>query len=297
MNEVTCLGLPGAWVNAWLAAVGATVLDPRLRLHWTTEDAPVAVLSSPDLDPLQVLAESWPSDEDLGNLPIAADWHQAGRVERKVPVEAFQRRAKAARSDPRSWALSSTMTDLSIDRSGEVAHAPFDPPGPGSIKWLHHRVQQVHVAAGPASPTRLQASLLGQASRVKNDGLGFDHSRKGSLADKTDPWVEPIVELLAFFGLAILPMRGKGADRRNRSNPDERQRGWRSPPRTDEERRFVWPAWRQPLDAAAIDALLDIWNPWRHRTWPQVGVHAGWRSVRYRRRGKEMTEAIGAERL
>lgn len=297
MNEVTCLGLPGAWVNAWLAAVGATVLDPRLRLHWTTEDAPVAVLSSPDLDPLQVLAESWPSDEDLGNLPIAADWHQAGRVERKVPVEAFQRRAKAARSDPRSWALSSTMTDLSIDRSGEVAHAPFDPPAPRGSR-LHHRVLRVHKQVGQASATRLHASLLGRASRVKDNGLGFDQSRLGSLADDTDAWVEPVVELLAFFGLAILPMRGKGADRRTRGNPDERQRGWRSPPHKNEERRFVWPAWQQPLDAAGIDALLDIWNPWRPPTWRQVGVHAGWRSVRYSPRATaDATRAIGAERL
>ena len=33
MTEVTCPGLPGAWINAWLAAVGATVLDARVRLQ------------------------------------------------------------------------------------------------------------------------------------------------------------------------------------------------------------------------------------------------------------------------
>ncbi|MDE0450459.1 MAG: hypothetical protein OXI90_01665 [Gammaproteobacteria bacterium] len=118
------------------------------------------------------------------------------------------------------------------------------------------------------------------------------------MADKTDPWVEPVVELLAFFGLALFPMRGIGADRRDRGNPDERQRGWRRPPGSREPREFLWPAWEQPLDMWGIDALLDIWNPWRPATWRAVGVHAGWRSVRYERRATaDATRAIGAERL
>ena len=40
MTEMTCPGLPGGWINGWLAAVGATVLDDRVRLHWTTDGAP-----------------------------------------------------------------------------------------------------------------------------------------------------------------------------------------------------------------------------------------------------------------
>ena len=40
MAEVICPGLPASWINAWLAAVGATVLDPRLRLHWTRGGTP-----------------------------------------------------------------------------------------------------------------------------------------------------------------------------------------------------------------------------------------------------------------
>ena len=35
MARVTCPGLPASWINGWLAAVGATVLDSRIRLHWT----------------------------------------------------------------------------------------------------------------------------------------------------------------------------------------------------------------------------------------------------------------------
>ena len=60
MTQVTCPGLPGAWVNGWLAAVGATVLDARVQLHWTTDGAPLAMLSASEVDPVAALVESWP---------------------------------------------------------------------------------------------------------------------------------------------------------------------------------------------------------------------------------------------
>ena len=298
MNECACPGLPAGWLNGWLAGVGATVLDPRLRLHWTTDDAPVAVLSAESPDPVDALVASWPDREVLDDLPIAADWRNARKLERHVTLDDFRARAVEARSLPASWTLSSTLTDLSVDRDGKVAHAPFDAAGPGTVKWLHYRVLRLHEKVGPLSRSRLHGSLTGQASRVKDNGLGFDQSRLGSLADKTDPWVEPVVEMLAFFGLALFPMRGSGADRREGGKPDERQRGWRSPPRSHDPREFVWPAWEQPLDAWGIDALLDIWRPWRRSTWRSAGVHAGWRSVRYQPRARaDTTRAIGTERL
>ena len=37
MARVRCPGLPASWVNGWLAAVGVTVLDSRIRLHWTAD--------------------------------------------------------------------------------------------------------------------------------------------------------------------------------------------------------------------------------------------------------------------
>ena len=80
----------------------------------------------------------------------------------------------------------------------------------------------------------------------------------------------------------------------------ERQRGWRKNPGSQQPRRFHWPAWRQPLDSAGIDALLDAWNPEpeARATWPRVGVHAAWRSVRFEPRGStDKTRAFGAERL
>ena len=300
MHEFTCPGLPASWVNAWLAAVGATVLHPEIRLRWIVEGTPVAVLSSDEIDPVEALAASWPDTKFLDNLPIAESWEGDGGLKRKVPAEKFAVRVKKTRGHPFVWTLSSTMTDLSIDQNGEVAHAPFDPAGPGTTKWLHHRLLKIHDLAGPMDAPRLRDSLVGLAPRVKNNGLGFDNTRLGSLADASDPWIEPVVELLAFFGLAVLPVRGRGADRRlgRIGDPDERQRGWRKAPGSNDPRRFVWPAWRQPLDPAGIDALLDVWNPRRKQTWAPLGIHAGWRSVRYQPRGSaDSTRAIGSEML
>lgn len=300
MQGFRCPGLPAAWVNAWLAAVGTTVLDPRIRVRWTTDDSPVAVLSSLASDPVEALVESWPNSALLQDLPIAVAWNGAGELERRVSIDQFVVRAKAARGHPYAWALSSTMTDLSVGAKGEVAHAPFDPAGPGTTKWLHHRLVKVHELAGPMSADRLRDSLAGTANRVKNFGLGFDTTRLGSLADDTDQWIDPVVELLAFFGLAAFPVRGRGVDRRlsRHGRPDERQRGWRKAPGPDETRQFVWPAWSQPLDAAGVDALLDVWKPWRRNSWASLGVHAAWQSVRYERRGSaDNTRAIGSRSL
>ncbi|MXX17952.1 MAG: hypothetical protein F4X03_11785 [Dehalococcoidia bacterium] len=299
MTEVTCPGLLASWVNAWLAAVGATILDERVRLHWTTDAEPVAVLSSDDGDPVAALLESWPDAGSLSELPIAEDWRGAARLQRRVPVEAFTTRARAARSHEHSWTLSSTVTDLSVDERGEVAHAPFDPAGPGTIKWLHHRLSKVHGHIDdPAA--RLRESLAGEADRVRDNGLGFDQTRLGSLQDATDPWVDAVVEVLAFFGLALLPVRGRGADRQLDRSADvsARQRGWLEVAGSRERRSFHWPAWSQPLDSDGIDALLDAWSPERRGGWARLGVHATWRSVQFERRSSaDSTRAIGAARL
>lgn len=298
MHTITCPGLPASWVNGWLAGIGATVLDRRIRLHWTAKAAPVAVLSSVELDPVEALVESWPDETFLSDLPIARDWGDGGELGRNVRVEQFAERARAARNHPHAWTLSSTMTDLSIEQNGEVAHAPFDPPVPKGLT-IHERLLKVHSEATPMSHERLHDSLVGTGERVRGNGLGFDCTRLGSLADMSDKWIEPVVELLAFFGLAEFPLRGWGVDRgpgRHR-DPDERQRGWRKVMDSN-ERQFVWPAWRQPLDTAGIDALLDVWKPWCKQSWAPLGVHAGWQSVRYQRRGSvDPTRAIGAVAL
>lgn len=301
MSNLDCGGLRADSVLAWLAAVGATVLDTRLRLHWTVEATPFAVLSSDDVDPLDALLGAWPDSTLLNDMPIAERWRQADAIRRKVSVDSFRERARMARTHPYSWTLSSTMTDLWISIDGEVAHGPFDPSGPGTIKWLHHRLLKLHKTLVP-SAERLRDSLLGQAARVQDNGLGFDHARLGSLADKTQTWTDPVVETLAFYGLALLPVRGDGIDERLGRRPRKdghSQRGWLS--FDSHARHFAWPAWHQPLDNAGIDALLDAWRPersGRSGDWKLLGIHAAWRSIAYEAQSSsDPTKAYGSERL
>ena len=299
MPEVVCAGLPASWLNAWLAAVGATVLDSRIRLRWTTEKTPSAVLCAEEVDPVAALVASWPDGSALENMPIAEHWSDTARLPRRVSVDAFVARARAARGHAHSWTLSSTMTDLVLDENREVAHAPFDPAGPGTIKWLHHRLLKVYREVEP-SARRLMESFSGRAERVKDNGLGFDLTRMGSQADGSGMAVDPVVEVLAFFGLALLPVRGTGTDRsvRGSTYSPAVQRGWRRIPGSRREHRFRWPAWSTPLDRAAIDALLDIWKADEKRVWSRVGVHAAWQTVQFKPRATaDTTRAFGAERL
>ena len=295
---ITCRGLPAHWINGWLAAVGATVLDSRIRLSWSSDDAtPVAILSARDTDPVEVLTGSWPTTTALDELPLASNWSGGTSIKRKIPVKAFVERVKAARRHPQAWTISSTLTDLHVDKNGEVAHARFDPAGPGTIKWIHDRLKKVHLIP---STEQIMNSFAGRAARVSGNGLGFDQARLGSLADSGGPiLIDPIVEVLAFFGLALLPVRGRGTDERLGSvRPSTIQRGWLrvdagdgSPPQL----RFLWPAWSHPLDLHGIDALLDAWQPKRKHTWQRLGVHRAWSIVPYRGRATaDSTRAFGS---
>jgi len=312
MNQVKCPGLPSDWVNGWLAALGATVLAPRLRLHWTTDAPPIAVLSAPDADPFDVLVRKWPDKDAIAALPIAVDWHppdgqDAGKLERQVPVAEFVKRAQAirahARAHPQSWTLTSTLTDLCVDENDKVQHAPFDPPGPGTIKWLHHRLAKIHDHVKDPGEW-IPKSLVCRATRVKDNGLGFDQTRIGSSADVTPKLTDPVIEVLAFFGLAFLTVRGLGVDARRNPKTKQRvrQRGWHKAEQGGHC--FRWPVWTPSLDRDAIDALLDVWDPEqrtkrrKQTTWDLYGVHAAWESVAFKTDStSDPTRAFGSRRL
>ena len=296
MAEVRCPGLPAYWVNGWLAAVGATVLVPGMRLRWTEELTPVAVLSVEDGDPVELLAVSWPNEEFLRGLPVANDLEGTPQLRRNVSTSAFVARAVATRGQRHSWTLASTLADLLVDEGDMVGHGRFNLPAPqGQTLW--DRLLAVHRHVEPEAG-RLDESLGGRALRIRANGLGFDIGRLGSLADEPAKLVDPVVEFLAFFGLAVLPVRGPGVDAGlgGRRSARVAQRGWLSG--TDGVIRFVWPAWLHRLDLPGIDALLDVWKPFQKDTWGLLGVRAGWKSVSYRSRARlDPTRAIGSERL
>lgn len=316
MAHAECPGLPAHWLNAWLAAVGLVVLEPRLRISWTSDPDPRGVLNADhDQDPIALAANAWPKSGRLNAMPIAE--HLKGHVDmrRSVPVEAFRERAGLARGHVDSWTLSSTVTDLCVDVSTDatmtVRHARLDPKGPGTIKWLHHRLIRSHSMVDDASE-QVPSSLQGHGKRVRANGLGFDLTRIPALADSGHPMVDPVIEVLAFFGLQMLPMRGEGVEVGKsgmRSRFAARQRCWsldRS--RTPPTQHMTWPAWEQPLDRAGVDALLDIWSDLNERLArdervaraerSRLGILAAWRSVPYEGRGtSDNTVAFASERL
>lgn len=296
MKEVNCPGLPASWVNGWLAAVGATALNPGLRLRWTRGGTPHAVLCAQTEDPVELLATSWPRRATLEDMPIRRSWPNTEDLPRNVPVDAFASRVASVRSHLFSWTLSSTTTDLHVDEKGNVAHAPFDPPVPRGYV-LHDRLLRLHTRPDIED---LRSAFVGVGDRIESNGLGFDIARLGAEADGGSKWVDPVVETLAFFGLALFPVRGRGTDARLGKGVQTStiQRGWvkeddrRAPPR------FVWPVWRIPLDCSGVDALLDLWQADRMGEWPRLGIHGAWRSVSYSPKGSsDTTRGFGAERI
>ena len=221
-------------------------------------------------------------------------------MRRTVPLEVFQQRADLARSHPDSWTLSSTVTDLCVDVAAEstVRHAPLDPKGPGTIKWLHHRLLKSHSRVEQPEEAVI-ATLKGYGKRVVDNGLGFDSSRITALADGANKVIDPVVEVLAFFGLRILPMRGAGVEVGKSGTSVRlatRQRGW-SPAKNETSRvqHMTWPAWTHALDLSGVDALLDVWTDLIRRetrgqrvsraALARLGIHAGWETRPYQKRG------------
>jgi len=285
MVERLCPGLPADWLNAWLAAVGVTVLVPEARLGWSDDPVPLARFESPT-DITHLVATAWPNEQRLTRMPIAEHHPEASRpMGRQVDLDTWHERAPIARRDPDGWTLSSTVTDLAVGRTGMLLHAPLDPPGPGTIKWLHHRLTKT---AGfvPDPDSVLGLSFDGTAGRVNDNGLGFDGRRFGATADSAKKRVDPAIEVLAFFGLALLTVRGDG---REGDAVRARQRGWGE---RSGRTVFRYPVWEQALDRWAIDSILDCWGGLAREGQSRLGVHRTFETVAYRRKtGETSTSA------
>jgi hypothetical protein len=278
-----CPGLPADWLDAWLAAVGATVLVQQMTLAWSADPVPQAVLSVPDDDPADRIGSSLPSAGDLESWPIARRLHGHAELEWDVEVATFRDRAALARRSTAAWTLSALYTDLSWDRTKRahvIGRGQFATPMPGRDNTIADRLRKLIPAAREAD---VRASLDGRGTRVVNNGLGFDVERVGSLADESKMLVDPLIELLAFYALALFPVRGDG-------RTDARQRGWTG--RRGQTGAFRWPAWTGSLDAMGIDALLDYAGPGAER----LGVTGWWQVVPFEQLGPSTTRAYGSMR-
>lgn len=239
-------GLSGDWLNGWLAALGITVLLRDARLFFTGDGNPVATVVLDDERPLEAaLADALPSTAALDALAIAK-----ARIDRTVLPDAYREAAAVARARS-DFSLASSVTDLAVrEKDNGLAHGPFDPPAPaGTTLWS--RLVRCREALGDDERLvgSIRASLAGRGARIDANGLGFDYRRMipAAILGKKQNRVDPVVECLAFYGLALLPIRGDG--RRALT------RGWRWDP-ASRRTRFIWPIWSQPLDRFGIDALL-----------------------------------------
>jgi hypothetical protein len=255
-------GLAGSWLNAWLAALGITVLVPHLRLYWSPDPAPHALFTPrPDpnhrtsatepatVDDLgELIALQLPTVDALHSLAIAKHLDGLPSLEQRPTKTTFAARAQHARRTG-DWTLAVLATDAVTD--DKPANAPLNPPAPKGLT-LHDRLVACRKALGTSPAPAITRTLTGAGKRVKMNGLGFDATRILIASDpKGDKWVDPAIETLAFFGLAFLPSRGDGTRRTTR--------GWFDAPSTPGA--LCWPAWHPALTAPAIDGLLDtFWN-------------------------------------
>jgi hypothetical protein len=256
-------GLPADWLNAWLAAIGITLLVPDTRLSWTTAPRPTAMFHHATADLPAQITEQLPTTTEIAALAIAR--HRPPDVEelsRKVHITAYTRRCDPARAIG-DLSLGATVTDLGAAGSdtrqhtsmdlNDLKHSPLDPPVPQG-RTLHDRIDACRRQLDVDPTAQIHATLAGTGNRVSGNGLGFDHTRFVNPADPIGGvWVDPVLELLASVGLLLLPARGDGTT--------ASFRGWTGPPMR--EGAFTWPAWRPPLTCAGIDALLDRF--WDHQ--------------------------------
>lgn len=290
MREESAAGVTLDWLNAWLAALGVTVLVPEVRLRWTGDVVPSACfVLRPDSPPLpELVGEALPSVEHLRRLAIARQRADVKELTRQVSLEVYVERARMARQS-KDTSLSSTLTDLVAELPNDgLPHSPFDPPAPQGITLWQRAVACRKAILDPA--VDVDASLSGRGRRIASNGLGFDARRLVAGVRKASPQIDPVIEVLAFCGLALFPIRGNGSK--------ASARGWTGP--GGRRGSFQWCAWAPPLDRWAIDALLDmVGSP---RTTAAVarrlGITEWYRTVPYQRRGgADVTRAYGAERV
>jgi len=274
MSALRCPGLRGDWLHGWLAAVGAVVRCPSMRLSWTEGLRSIAVLHS-EGDVATSIADALPDEAELSSMAIARDVCLNGEepseldaMPRHVTLATFRERAHLARQrdDP---SLAASVSDLTDD--DEATHSPFDPPVPRGLT-LHDRLVACTKAMPQAGEVAdaVHRSLAGTARRVDGNGLGFDYLRLPASAEGGELRIDPVIEVLAFFGLALFPTRGDG--RR------VRVRGWTAP--ETHRGAFSWPLWRDPLDRWGVDALLDRWYAEPNHA-ARYGVISAYQTVPY----------------
>ena len=231
------------WINGWLAAIGCTVICEDLKLSWTDAAHPTAILWAPDdgIDIGQRISEAFPP-HDFIRLSAARDLTKQEPSEDQYRVGSEEARLTG------DWLWSALFTDLVDYRSPKAKATPGSSrvaksifyPGVEKGRTIADRFEACWESP---SQCTIEASMSGTLARKLANGLGFDCRR---IFDPSDPHpkpiVDPIVEVLIATALVMFPVRGDG--RRERTKGQNAGRSFR------------WRTWPDPLNAAAIDAIV-----------------------------------------
>lgn len=273
MKQISAPAWRADWLNGWLAAVGVTALAPEVRLSWTDEASPAAVFHIPSLD---LLTQVLPTEEELATCVIARDHVESELSFPRKPTEAeYDDRARLARlTSDRS--LGSTVSDLLPEKAKDLSHSPFDPPAPAGLT-LHDRAMRCRRSI--ESDSAVEESMAGTHPSTSSNGLGYDLRRLASSCVPGDSLVvDPVVELLSFFGSQLFHQFGQST------------RGWK-PISMFKPGAFRWATWTEPLNWAGIDSVLD-------RYYSNVStaiLHQAFESVAYTPTGSaDVTRGIGS---
>jgi hypothetical protein len=282
LEQVDAPGLQADWLNAWLAAIGVTVLVPDVKLSWTDDVVPHAVFWVPEgMDLARAVYEALPTEDDLEKMTIAPQG-RGGVLGQKVTDEALYRaRASHARTC-HDTSFECAYTDLAPepDGSSPIGRGQFN-VGMEGKETLWRRLEKcIHaLREGDRPVDRIGASLGirpdGDRPLVGTNGLGFDPRRlpSGLSAPGNWPTVDAAVEIFAFFGIQRLPVRGDGVTVLQK--PWLRQGQMRRPSLT-------YGCWATPLDSWGVDALLDLMLARSSRRESPLPVHSFFRVVRLR---------------
>jgi len=326
-TELQAPGLTADWLSGWMAAIGAAVLLPGLRLRWTEDVVPFAVFEWDGDDIAGALAEAMPTPESIRESVIAQERSGCMTFTGTVTIAAYRERAAVERRT-HSVHLASSVSDLKRDdppkkgrkkkgqegieaavgtqgkddEPGETTesaadkkekllleHGPFDPPSQGKdSRWSKMNACTIDLHARKGDlKDRLLASFNGHGERFQGDGLGFDSRRLPAGVQADGKPSEVCVDPV----IELLCFSSLALfPVRGDGRRRIVQRGWTNAPSRPHS--FSWSAWRPALDRWAIDAFLDVADH------TEDGVIARYGVIPYRTSAKQdIRRAYFSERL
>ena len=300
-STITCKGLSASWASGYLAALGCAVAVPGMRLSWTDEPVPTAILTH-DINPHSALAQAIPSIVSSMATSLRdcqTKMTEQGVKEKYLPARVYRQEiSKHIREyiDP----LSALFCDQDTYRGEDDVETCYAsqifyhgvPKGVTMSKRLTQVWQDLKEAHPNSLSQVVRQSLDGEPDLIDANGLGFEIRRvlRNNHPGSRSPKVDPVVELLSFAGISLLPLRGQGI-----ATQKEKKRGTITTRQRCQPRSFSYqgpmlrcPTWNHDdgLDVWGIDCLLTHWealwdkcnagNVPKQKDLERIQVNSGW---------------------